>query len=331
VFRNMMNAARFERYTEEKVLAGLRDMQTEALYKGQSPPVATQAAYLQVSASYNLQVQDELRRRRELGFLAVMLEVEKSHVPFPDEPPIHFPPLATWQKILEYRKAKYEVTGLPDDMEGRKEAQKISRLLEEPIEMKDFQLPMTLKEALGLFYEKMAAKGLELPILVDTEAFKDGNNDAPDIYDTPVKFPPFPRRMSLATALRMALSKIPTGNATYLIRRNFIEITTIERQTSERTLRVYPVGDLVIPISSPFNPFAGQGAGGVGLGGMNGFGGMPGMGMGGMGMGGMGMGGMGMGGFPGMGGMGFGNAGFGGVGGVGGVPVGGGVALGGGF
>ncbi len=102
----------------------------------------------------------------------------------------------------------------------------IADILEEQIEMKDFQLPMTLKEALGLFYEKMATRGLELPILVDTEAFKDGNADAPDIYDTQVKFPPFPRRMSLATALRMAVSRIPTGNATYLIRGEHVEITT---------------------------------------------------------------------------------------------------------
>ena len=47
-----------------------------------------------------------------------------------------------------------------------------------------------------------------------------------------------------------------------MIRRNFVEVTSIERQTSDRVLRVYPVGDLVIPISSRTNPFAMQMMGG---------------------------------------------------------------------
>jgi hypothetical protein len=76
-----------------------------------------------------------------------------------------------------------------------------------------------------------------------------------------------------------------------------MKITTAAEAVNERQIRVYPVGDLVIPILP------------VGLmGGMMGRGMMGGMGMmgrGGMGMGGMGMGGMGMGGMGGMmGGMG---------------------------
>ncbi len=277
VYRNLMNQARYERFTQEKILEGLRQMQVEAALRGEPAAKATQAAYMQTQASYNLQVQQELRRRREQGFLAVLLEVEKSHIPFPDEPPIHFPPLATWQAIAKMRKEKYEVTSLPDDPKGRIAAQRIEKLLDETIDMKDFQAPMTLKEALSLIQDKLTAKYKDedaLPILVDSEAFKEENGDAPDIYDTQVKFPPFPRRMSIATALRLALSKVATNNATYLIRRNFIEVTTVERQTRERVLRVYPVGDLVIPISSPINPFAMGGMGSVlgGFGAAGGFG-----------------------------------------------------------
>jgi tetratricopeptide (TPR) repeat protein len=361
-YRNIMNQARFERYTTEKLLDGLREMQNEATAQGKPWPLATQSAFLQAGANFNLQVWQELERRRKLGFLAVLLEVEKSHIPFPDEPPIHFPPLATWQAITKLRKEKYEVTNLPDDPKARIAAQRVEKLLEETIDMKDFQAPMTLKEALGLIQDKLNAKYKEddiLPILIDAEAFKEENPDAPDVYDTQVKFPPFPRKMSVAIALRIALSKVPTNNATYLIRRNMIEVTTIERQTKERVLAVYPVGDLVIPISSPRNPFALAGAGGLGGGfgfagsgfGMGGFAG-GGMGMGGFGfagggfgMGGFPMGGMGMGGFPGgfgggfpggfgggfpggfgggfpMGGMGFGGFPMGG-GGFGGFPMGG--------
>src|SRR5262249_41386313 len=211
---------------------------------GKPWPLVTQAAYFQVQANYNLQVWQELKRRRELGFLAVLLEVDKSHIPYPDEPPIHFPPLATWQAITKLRKEKYEVTNLPDDPKMRMAAQRIQKLLEESIDMKDFQAPMSLKEALGLIQDKLNARYKEedvLPILIDAEAFKDDNQEAPDVYETPVKFPPFPRKMSIATALRIALSKVATGNATYMIRGNFIEVTTVERQTRERVLAVYPV------------------------------------------------------------------------------------------
>jgi hypothetical protein len=206
VFKNMMNAARFERYTEEKVLDGLREMQVEAMYKGLPVPPVTQAAYSQVSANYNLQVQVELRRKRELGFLAVMLEVEKSHVPFADEPPMHFPPLAVWEAIRKLRKEKYEVSSLPDDDVGRKESLAVSKMLEEMIDMKDFQQPggISLKDTLSLFYEKMAAKGKELPILIDTDAFK-GDGDAPDVYDTVIRFPISLRKMTLRRALEAAI------------------------------------------------------------------------------------------------------------------------------
>jgi tetratricopeptide (TPR) repeat protein len=319
VYRNLMNSARFERYATEKLLQGLRDMQTEATAQGKPWPLATQAAYLQTGANYNLQVWQELQRRRNLGFLAVLLEVDKSHIPYPDEPPIHFPPLATWQAITKLRKEKYEVTNLPDDPAARVQAQRIEKLLEDTIDMKDFQAPMTLKEALELIQDKLNAKYKEddvLPILIDAEAFKEENPDAPEIYDTQVKFPKFPRKMSVATALRIALSKVPTNNATYLIRRNMIEVTTIERQTKERVLAVYPVGDLVIPISSRFNPFALTGFGAIGGGGfpMGGGFGMAGGMLGGLGGG--------IGGFAG---------GFGGFGGGFAGGFGGGFPMGGGF
>ncbi len=71
-----------------------------------------------------------------------------------------------------------------------------------------------------------------------------------------------------------------------------MKITTSTKAGEKLQTRVYPVGDLVIPIITPR----------AGMGGMGMMGGMGrGMGMGG-GMGGMGMGGMGMG----MGGMGMG-------------------------
>src|SRR5205085_4022973 len=81
-----------------------------------------------------------------------------------------------------------------------------------------------------------------------------------------IVFQPFPKVMSTATALRLALSQIKTGNATYMIRRNYIEVTTNTFMLREKVLRVYPVGDLVIPISQAggMQNFNFQGGGQVG-------------------------------------------------------------------
>lgn len=101
--------------------------------------------------------------------------------------------------------------------------------MQRKIEMKDFQNPLILKEALQLFYEhSVHHHKIEFPILVDIEAFKTEDPDAPDINETPIKFPPFPQQMPLATALRLALAQVPGGHATYLVRNGMIEVTTFE-------------------------------------------------------------------------------------------------------
>ena len=95
------------------------------------------------------------------------------------------------------------------------------------------------------------------------------------------------RSITLRSALRLILKDL---ELTYVVRDEVLQITTPEDAESQLITKVYPVGDLVVPVMS-------GGGGMFGLGGMMGGGGMGGMGMGGMGggMGGMGggMGGMG--------------------------------------
>lgn len=249
-FKEEITRARFEEKAKTDLLRQMVAMNDESLLRGQAPPVSLQAVYNQTLSMYNLQKHIELRRLKEERLLATLLEVDKSHVPFPDEPGIFFPPLATWKAITTIRKEKYEVSSLPDDEKARAEANSLSRMLEEVIDMKDFENPMTLKEALGLFYEKFAAKNKELAILVDQQAFKAENPEVGDILESPVKFPPYPKKMAVGTALKLALSQAQTDNATYLIRRSFIEITTNDRALKDRVIRVYPVGELVIPIDA---------------------------------------------------------------------------------
>ena len=116
-------------------------------------------------------------------------------------------------------------------------SREIIRVLQMPMEMKDFQNPFTLKEAIGLMYDKLASQGIDLPILVDHAAFRDQNPDAPDIYESVVKFAPYPKKMAIATMLQIALSQVPTGDTMFVIRRGAITITTAKHAGMEVMLK----------------------------------------------------------------------------------------------
>src|SRR5262249_34988781 len=94
VFKSLMGVARIEEKTKQEVIQGMRAMDAEARLKGgPGVPQATQVLYRQALVNYHIRKNLDLRVLREERFIAVLLEIEKSHVPFPDEPPIHFPPL----------------------------------------------------------------------------------------------------------------------------------------------------------------------------------------------------------------------------------------------
>lgn len=114
----------------------------------------------------------------------------------------------------------------------------LSAFLETTLEMKDFQQPMSFKEFLGHLKVKLAPKGEDLPIFVNTEAFKEENPDAPAVFDTQIQFPPFPKKMKVAAALSVALRRFNPPNATLVLRDGFVEITTLERARPESLLEL---------------------------------------------------------------------------------------------
>src|SRR5262249_46023086 len=111
-----------------------------------------------------------------------------------------------------------------------------------------------------------------------------------DVLAKPVAEKPIPKmiNVSLDTVLRKILARIPsTSGVTYLIRRDTIEITTGAYALAEKTLRVYPVADLVFPIPNAFNQQAVQQGSILGLGGIGAIGQL-GAGGGAIGLGGLG-------------------------------------------
>jgi len=312
-------------------------------------PQAVTAAYYEGGRAYHLRELRDLRRVREENFLAVLLEVERSHIPFPDEPPIVWPgdnsPLfqrrafdrsfrfRNWKELSAYRRDAYNDPGYEPPVP--ESAKKIREVLVSQISYAGQDLPSTkIKEEL----ERLLTDRFNVDVIFNYKAFEaDGNEKVEDQEIGDRKIRKFKGKLS--NLLRIITEEHIKGGtgATYLIRDDHIEITTQTAALNEKVTRIYPVADLVFPVQNAINPaqvqqqatlfgfggsygLAGQSimsmAGGMGMMGMNGMG-MGGMNMG-MGGGMMGMGGMGMGGM-GMMGMGGGIAGLGGLGGMAGM------------
>ncbi|MGH7140902.1 MAG: hypothetical protein ACREHD_34665, partial [Pirellulales bacterium] len=213
-----------------------------------------------------------VRDMRHKGFVDVGQQIELSQAPTPDEPPILYPDPESWQLLTERRK-KYKAVDL--SQHGPNE-EKILEALDERTEL-DF-LDQPLEDVMEYLKQR---HGIE--IQVDNKGLAEAGIGS----DTPVTRTL--KGITLRSALKLLLGEL---DLTYVIRNEVLLITSKAEADNMLSMRVYPVADLVVPIT--------QSRGGtMGGGGMLGSsGGMGGMGMGGMGMGGMGMG---MGGMPGMG------------------------------
>ncbi len=215
------------------------------------------------------------------AFVDALALVERSSIPFPDEPPIVYPDAPVWEE-LTLRRRKYASV----DLKQRGGAEeKIREALEENT---NFEFIETrLSEVVDYLRDLH-----DIEIQIDQKALDDVGIGT----DTPVT-----RNLKgirLRSALRLMLREL---DLTYVIRDEVLLITTPEEVENLLTTKVYPVADLVLPI--PQTGFQGGfgGLGGFGGGNQGGGGGM-GFGQGGGGMGGFGGGGMGGGGFGGGGG-----------------------------
>ena len=225
VFHSLMDQARYED-AYNQALAIIQD----ARQLGVPIPVSVTAAYDIGLTSFHLQEVQELRRIREERYLLTMLQVEKSHVPFPDEPPIRYPPAATWRQLTQFRKERYENGGLTDeDPAIMAKIRQIRDKLTQPVTLEFESGP--LKDAIGYLIERY-----NIPIIIDAEAFRNdvGIND---IENQTVKLSKV-AGVSLGTVLRLLLAQV---QGTYMIRREFIEVTTGQRQAAEKPYASIPL------------------------------------------------------------------------------------------
>jgi len=112
-------------------------------------------------------------------------------------------------------------------------------MLQHTINARPLQEKLKLKHALENLSDQFAGK---LLILVDSEAFAaDLGADAPSLYDEEVSLPPVPGNTTLNTALRLLLAQVGKSNATFVIRRGHIEITTLKASSAAYQMVQEPI------------------------------------------------------------------------------------------
>jgi hypothetical protein len=126
-----------------------------------------------------------------------------------------------------------QVPDRPDQEPGDADLRHTVSLLEQVSDWgKVSEKALTLRKLLVLISDKLtkANGGKEVIVMIDFRHFKaqDDKLTLEDILKKEVEFPAFPKKMTLRTALRIAVGSIPTNTATYRIRRDFIDITTQE-------------------------------------------------------------------------------------------------------
>lgn len=220
------------------------------------------ATVFTTEAAGQLSKAEALRSLRYDRYLETLYQVELSHVPFPDEPPVRYPPAAVWQNLTLKRKKWNSV----DLHKNSPNEQKISDALDQ---VTSLEFPdNTLREVVD-FISTLH----NIPIRLDDKALEDEGVNAETRINLVVS------GITLRSALNLLLEKVGDVELTYIVDDEVMKITTLEKAQSKPQTRVYPVGDLVIPIIAIQASGGGgqqggqQGGGGFGGGGQQGGGG----------------------------------------------------------
>ncbi|MBX9622470.1 MAG: VWA domain-containing protein, partial [Gemmataceae bacterium] len=241
-FRQLMQQARYELAYQEAQL-----MIQERVSRGQSVPSAAVASYIIGQQATHLREWRELTRIREDRFLLTMMQTEKSHIPYPDEPPVHFPPAAVWRELTGLRRERYQ--NQPLGVEGSATQRKLQTLLEEtPVSLGETDLQTApLVDVL-----RELARRYDVTFIVNNTAFENPGTlaDARAANLSAARL----EGLTLGTFLDVYLRALPIPEGvTYIVRPDFIEITSYNKRLEEKVTRVFPVGDLTIPIPSSVN------------------------------------------------------------------------------
>ena len=297
------------RHGDEEAYEDAEEVSRDAWFSEPGNGTATAAVFVSEAAG---QLDKALRivYMRQDRFLETLYQVELSHIPFPDEPPVLYPPADVWRALTLTRKKKYESF----DLRSEKPAETwLRNLLDEPCPPLDFPGDVPISEILQQisdYYTNTygsagggAGADYRMTIIPDrAELELDGISSLDDVTVSDISL----SGITLKNALALIFGQTSDPELTYMIKNEVMLITTVTASELDENLitRVYPLGDLAIPPNLHLQLGGGGGGGGGFGGGGGGFGGQGGGG---------GFGGQGGGGGFGGGGGGLGGGGFGSV------------------
>ena len=210
------------------------------------------AARFDAESAHQLTRAYRLRARRADQLLETLHQVELSHIPFPDEPPVRYPPAEVWAALTQRRKQWADVDLRRDSPRERR----IREELKSPTEVEFSDIP--LRDALDY------VEGLHhIEIWIDDKSLSDEGISTEQTVNLKMS------GISLRSVLRLLLEPLTLG---YVIEDEVLKVTTQEKIEEKMQTRVYPVADLVMPITSSMMGRGGMG-GGMGGGMMGGMGG----------------------------------------------------------
>ena len=171
----------------------------------------------------------------------VLASVDSAAIPFTDDPPITYLPLEQWQQVTDLRE-KYKSVDL------HKPGSAEQRILSELSKTTNLDVvEMSLKDVVNYLSDLH-----HIPIVLSTKKLDEAGISS----DTPVT--KTLRGVTLRSALRLLLKDLELS---YLIQDEVIQITTPDDAGAQLKTKVYPVGDLVVPVQPPPNMFTPGGLG----------------------------------------------------------------------
>lgn len=238
-FKQLMQQARFELAQQEAEL-----MRQEFISHGRAVPAGVITGYMIGQFASNLREHKELIRLREDRVLLTLMQVEKSFMPYPDEPPVHFPPAAVWRELTADRKIKYSANSIGPDVPQS------LRDLQNTIENSRVRFDQELGSLqLGQITDQLE-KQFGVTFVYLEQQLKNAGIDNPR-----EKTPELKQKLN-GLPLRSFLDiLLPAVNPqlTYIVRPEYIEITTVDRRLEEKVTAAFAVADLVIPIPQAVN------------------------------------------------------------------------------
>lgn len=250
-FRFLMNQARFElAYREAQV------MEQERVSRGLPVPPEVYTTYRVGQSATQLREQRELKRLREDRYLLTLLQVEKSFIPYPDEPPVHFPPATVWRELRE-RRAPYEFKNQGVGNNTPRSLRELQTIVEGTHDIPGVPKRVVLDAPVA---------GLELRLLLDELERKFQRRvkfqvreelfralAIPD-YENIAKYK-FKKEenlsgLTLGSFLDILLAEV---KGSYIVRPEYIEITTAEQRLYQKVTRAFEIGDLAMAVPNSVN------------------------------------------------------------------------------